>query len=120
MLFPGRKISILVLVDPKQNLVILKSDKQKKKKKKKKEKKVLSSFFNFSTFHFQFSTIPFTIFLLSFSIFTPFPFFPCLFLQQKFPGQKSLRALCPPAPHLLRHSYSDFVHVYLYYYIIWY
>ena len=36
MLFPGRKISILVLVDPKQNLVILKSDKPKKKKKREK------------------------------------------------------------------------------------
>ena len=49
-----------------------------KAKKKKKKKKVLSSFCNFSTFHFQFSTFPFTIFLLFFSISTPFPFFPCL------------------------------------------
>ena len=33
---------------------------------------------NFSGFDFQVSTFPFTIFLLFFSIFTPFPFFPCL------------------------------------------
>ena len=32
---------------------------------------VLTSFYNFSYFHIQFSTFPFTIF-------TPFPFFPCL------------------------------------------
>ena len=42
----------------------------------KKKKGGLPSFCNFSTFHFQFSTFPFTIFLLFFSIFTPFPFFP--------------------------------------------
>ena len=51
----------------------------------KKNKKIKSSphFVNFSTFHFQFSTFPFTIFLLFFSIFAPFPFFPCHF----FPGR---------------------------------
>ena len=60
--------------------------------------KVLSSFYNFSSFHFQFSTFPFWIFLLFFSV---FPFFlPSLFPvgQQKFPGEKYQGALCPPAP----------------------
>ena len=59
----------------------------------------------FSTFHFQFSTFPFTIFLLSFSILTPFPFFPCLF----YPGRSAENsrsevsggALCPPAHRLV-------------------
>ena len=59
-----------ILVDPKQISVVLKTEKQKKKKKKKK-KKVISSFFNFSSFHFQFSFFS-----------APFSLFPCL----SFPG----------------------------------
>ena len=43
-----------------------------KSKKKKKKKKVLTSFSNVFL-------LPFPIFHLFFSIFTPFPFFPCLF-----------------------------------------
>ena len=84
--FSRKKITILV--HPKQILVVLKSEKQKKKKKKKKK-------------------VP--PFLLQFSFFTsqssPLPFFPCLFFpvgQQKFPGQKSLGALCPPPVTTLR------------------
>ena len=63
--------------------MVLKSDKQKRKRRRRRKKKVLSSFCDFSTFHFQFYTFPFTIFLIFFYIFTPFPFFPCLF----FPGR---------------------------------
>ena len=59
--------------------MVLKSEKQKKKKKK----KGLSSF-PFS--HLPFFTFPFTIFLLFFSIFTTFPFIPCLF----FPGRSEI------------------------------
>ena len=80
-----------------------------KKKKKKKKKKVLSSFCNFSTFHFQFSTFPFTIFLLFFSIFTPSHFFLASFFpvgQQKFPNQKSLGELCPLPFPLLCHCWK--------------
>ena len=90
------------MVDPKKFLSFSKV--KSKKKKKKKKGGVLTSFYNFSYFQFQFSTFPFSIFFLFFSIFSPFPFFPCLFFpihQQKYPGQKSLGALCPP--HLLRH-----------------
>ena len=78
---PCRK-KMSILVHPKQILVVLKSEKQKKKR-------VLSSFCNFSTFHFQLSTFPFTIFLFFFSIFTPFPFF----LVRSLWG-----ALCPLFP----------------------
>ena len=46
------------------------------------KKKVLSSFCNFSSFHFQYSTFPFSIFLLFCSI---FPFFLCL----SFPGRSA-------------------------------
>ena len=65
-----------------------KKKKEKKKKKKeeeekKRKKKVHSCFCNFSTFHFQFSTFIFTIFHLFFSVFTPFPFFPCLFFPNR-------------------------------------
>ena len=82
MLFPGRKFSGFEKCKAKKK----KKKKKKKRKEKKKEKKVLSSFCNFSTFHFQFSTFPFTSFLLLFfSIFTPFLFFPCLF----FPGRSA-------------------------------
>ena len=66
---------------PKTNFSGFEKWKAKKKNKKKKKKGVLSS--NFSNFHFQFSTFPFTIFLLFFSIFTPFPFFPCLFFPAR-------------------------------------
>ena len=50
--------------------MVLKSEKAKNKKK------VLSSFSNFTSYHFQYSF---------FSIFHPFPFFPCLF----FPGRSA-------------------------------
>ena len=98
--FPGMKCFFPVenfhFVDPKQIWVVWKSEKQKKKKKR-----FSPHFFNFSTtFHLQFSTFPFTIFFL-FSIFTLFPLFLASFFpvgQQKFPGQKSLGALCPLPP----------------------
>ena len=61
MSFSGKNL-ISILVDPKQILVVLRSEKAK----------VLSSFCNLSIFHFQFSTFPFTILLL-FLISTPFP-----------------------------------------------
>ena len=108
--FPGVKCffsqkKIPTLVDPKQIAFVFKSENQKKKKKKK--KKVLISFYNFSHLHFKFSTFPFTIFLLFFSIFTPFPFFPCLFFSRyaakTSQSEVSEGALCPPAPRLLCH-----------------
>ena len=82
--FPGVKcffpVENSILVDPKQILVVLKSD------------KVLSSFCNFPPSLLQFSFFS--------SQFAPlFPFFFTSFLpvgQQKFPCQKSLGALCPP------------------------
>ena len=61
------------------------------------KKKVLSSFCNFSPFHFQFSTFPFLIFFF----FSNFPFFLASLFpvgQQKFPGEKCQGALCPPSP----------------------
>ena len=64
---------------------------QKWKAKKKKRKKILTHFYNFSSFHFQFSTFPSVI--LNFHPFSVASFFPIR--QQKFPGQKSLGALCP-------------------------
>ena len=72
MLFPSRKCPFWYT----KQISIFKSEKQKKKKKKKSSPLF---FCNFSYFHFQFSTFSFTIFLLFSSIFTPFPFFPCLF-----------------------------------------
>ena len=95
MLFPGRKISILV--DPEQILVCLKSEKQKKS----------PHFVTFPSFHFQFSTFLFTSFILFFSICPLFSLLSlCLFLpvgQQKFPSQKSWGGggNLPLAPHLL-------------------
>ena len=76
-----------------------KTKEQNKTKKQNKKEKILSSFFNFSSFHFQFfhPLFPFPSFLLQ------FPFFlASLFSvgQQKFPGQKSARS---PSPLLLRH-----------------
>ena len=62
----------------KQNKTKQNKTKQKQKQTYNQKKKVLSSFCNFSAFQF-------TIFLLYFSIFTPFPFFPCLF----FPGRSA-------------------------------
>ena len=66
-----------------------------KKKKKKKKKKVLTSFS--AVF-----LLPFPIFHLFFSIFTPFPFFPCLFFPDTSAkisrSEVSGGALCPPCP----------------------
>ena len=87
MAFSRQKISILE--DPKQISVVLKSEKQKKKKKKNSLLIfyifLLSSFCTFSSFHFQFSTFPFTTVLFFFSIFHPFPIFPCLFFHCRSP-----------------------------------
>ena len=77
-------------------------------KAKKKKKKVITSFLNFSYFHFQFSTFlfQFSIFLLFFSIFSPFPFFPCLSFPDTSPkisrsevsgGHSAPNPLPPPA-----------------------
>ena len=104
MLFPGRKFPILV--DPKQISVIFKSEKQKKKKKKKK-KKGPQIFLELFLLPFPILNLPFTIFLLFFSIFTPFPFFPSPIFPDTSAkisrSEVSGGALCPPAPHLLRH-----------------
>ena len=87
--FPGRKFPFWYT---QNKFYRLKSEKQKKKKKKK--KKVPSSLlWNFSQlpfFHFQFSFFS-----------SPLHFFPSHLFpvgQQKFPGQKSLGALCPLPP----------------------
>ena len=63
----------------------------KSEKKKKKKKKPVSSFSNYYSFHFFFH----------------FQFLASLFPvgQQKFPGQKSLGALCPP--RLLRYCFWE-------------
>ena len=78
---------------PKVRSKKTKQNKTKQNKTNKQNKtKVLSSFCNFSTFHFQFSTFPFAIFLVFFSIFIPFLFFLASFLpvgQQNFASQKS-------------------------------
>ena len=73
--------------------------------KREKSPLLIFELFHLPFFHFQYSTFPFTIFLLLFSIFTPLPFFPCLFFPGRFafPGQKSLTA-----PRLLRHWWSLF------------
>ena len=52
---------------------------QKWKAKKKKKKRGPHLFLELILLPFPIFTFPFTIFLLFFSIFTPFPFFPCLF-----------------------------------------
>ena len=84
MLFPGKKMPILV--DPKTNFRRF----QKWKAKKKKKKKGLTSNFPPSL------AFPCTILFPFFSSqFSPiFPFF--LIRQQKFPGQKSLGGTLPP------------------------
>ena len=68
---------------------------QKWKAKKKKKKKVLTSFSDVFL-------LPFPIFHLFFSIFTPFPFFPCLFFPDTSANisrsEVSGGALCPPCP----------------------
>ena len=76
--------------------------------KAKKKKEVLSSFCNFSSFHFQFSNFPFSIFLLFCSIFSFFlaSLFPVG--QQKFPCQKSLGAFWP-LPHHYTTGYIIFM-----------
>ena len=93
MLFPVKNSH---LVDPKQILVVLKSEKQEKKKKR---GGVPSLFCNFFPCYLQFSTFPF--FDFPSSLFH-FPFFPCL----SFPGRSaeiswwevSAEALCSPCP----------------------
>ena len=86
-----------------------KKKKRKKERKKRKEekKKVLTSFQNFSCFHFKFFTFSpslynFPSFLLNFYPFTLFPFFPCLFFPDRSTkisrSEVSGGALCPPAP----------------------
>ena len=85
------------MVDPKQILVVFKSEKTKQNK----------THFPTSTFIFKFppSLFQFSFFSSPFSPFFRFlaSFFPID--QQKFPGQKSRGwALCPlPPPRLLRH-----------------
>ena len=98
--FPSVKCFFLVenshFGRPKTNFSRFESEKQKNKNKKTKQKKVLSSFYTFSSFHFQFSTFPFSIFLLFFSI---FPFFRASFFLvglQKFPGEKCQGGTLPP------------------------
>ena len=73
------------------------TNKKQTKTNNNKQKKVLSSFSNFSSFHFQFSTFPFSFSLLFCSV-SPF-FLGSLFPvgQQKFAGQKSLPPAPPPA-----------------------
>ena len=66
--------------------------KWKAKKKKKKKKKVVTSFSNVFL-------LPFPIFHLFFSIFTPFPFFPCLFFPDtsaKISRSEVSGGHCPP------------------------
>ena len=89
------------LVDPKQISVVFKNEKQKKKTKKQKQKTknktkqmVLTSFY--SVF-----LLPFPILHLFFSIFTPFIFFPCLFIPDtsaKISRSEISGELCPPPP----------------------
>ena len=81
--------------------------KWKAKKKKKKKKGPHHFLYNFSYFHFQFSTFPFynfPSFLLNFHSFYHFSL--SLFSRyviKNFPVRSLWGALCPPAPHLLRH-----------------
>ena len=65
------------------------------------KKKVLTSFYNFSFFHFQFSTFPFTIFLLFFSIFSPFPL-PLFsqYVSKNFPVRSLWGHFAPPVTPL--------------------
>ena len=73
--FPGVKCFF-----PVENFHFGRPKTNKKTKQKQKQKRSSPHFGTSASFHFQFSTFPFTIFLLFFSIFPPFPFFPCLFL----------------------------------------
>ena len=106
MLFPGRKFPLWYTHNKFSGFEKSKNEKQKKKKKKKRKKERSSTHYSFCIFF----TFPSTIFLLFFSIFTPFHFFLASFfpIGQLIlsPGQKSLGALCSPAPHLLRHCWS--------------
>ena len=103
--FPGVKCFFPVenshFVRPKTNFC--RFQKWKAKKKKKKKKRVLTSFSDVFL-------LPFPIFHLFFSIFTPFPFFPCPFFPNTSAkisrSEVSGGALCPPAPRLLRHWIS--------------
>ena len=84
---------------PKTNFSGLKSEKkERRRRRRRRREKVLSSFCNFSSFHFQFSTFPFSIFLLFFSIFQYFlaSLFPVC--QQKFPVENCQGGTLPPAP----------------------
>ena len=100
--FSRREILFSHFGTPKTNLSSFEKWKEKKKKKRK-EGGFLSSFFNFSSFHFPFATFPFLIFLLFFSI---FPFF----LASPFKSAEiswwevswGHSAPCPPS-RLLRH-----------------
>ena len=79
---------------PKTNF----SGKAKSKKKKKKRSPLLIVTFPPSIFNFPPSLFPFSFFYAPFSLASLF-----LVGQQKFPSQKSLGALCPLTPRLLRH-----------------
>ena len=95
MLFPGKKIPFWY----KQISVVLKSEKQKKKTNKNMVLLTNCYFYNYFLLPFQIFQFPFynfSSFLLNFHPFFLAPFFPIR--QQEFPGQKSLGALCPPAP----------------------
>ena len=110
--FPGVKCFFPVenshLVDIKQIFVVFKSEKQKTNKqtnktKQKQKKNPSPLFITFPTYisNFPPSLLQF-FFLLFLSIFTPFPFFPCLF----FPDTS---VLCPPRLlcHCIKHGIFD-------------
>ena len=88
----------------KQNKTKNKTKTNKNKTKTNKNKnKVLSSFCNFSSFHFQFSTFPSFLLHFPFCLASIFPVG-----QQKFSRQKSLGGTLPlPPPRLLRHCSND-------------
>ena len=99
--FPGRKFHFGRL---KTNFRRFQKWKAKEKEKKKKKKRSSPLFITFPTsipiFHLPFYNFPsFSFFSSQFSPLFPFllaSFFPIR--QQKFPGQKSLGALCPLPP----------------------
>ena len=72
------------------------------KVRSKKKKKVLSSFCNFSTFHFQFYTFPLQFSFFSSKFFPLFSFFPCLFFPSRSAeisqSEVSGGTLPPPPP----------------------
>ena len=92
MLFPGRKIPILV--DPKQIFVVFESEKSKKKKKKKKKK---GPHLFFSRFPASISNFP--PFLLNFHPFSLFslPLF-SRYVSKKFPIRSLWGGTLPPLP----------------------